>query len=134
MQAKQKVLFLKFFLGWLERPKHFQVGLSIPPDFPYLRRYVIEDEVESPWHSIDAKAVFHKLGAKIIYLYREPISQYLSIQRGRRSELEGSGTAWHCFEKNQSKCPKKPQKKTEQVALALALSLALALAPPLPRF
>lgn len=66
---------------------------------------------EELWHNVDARAVFRKLGARIVYLYREPIDQYLSIQRGRRSELRGSGTAWHCFEANQSKCPAKPKLK-----------------------
>lgn len=113
-EHKQKVLFLKFFLGWLERPKGVKVGLEIPQDYPFLRRYVEpgyaipEDEA---WHSIDARAVFRRLNARIIYLYREPIAQYLSIQRGRRSELSGSGSAWHCFEANQSKCPAKPKTK-----------------------
>lgn len=86
------------------RPHGFRVGLEIPKSFPYLRRYVIDDDQpDDPWYSIDAKAVFKSLNARIIYLYREPIAQYLSIQRGRRSELKGSGTAWHCFEANQSK-------------------------------
>lgn len=110
-EFKQRVLFLKFFLGWLERPASFKVGLDIPNDFDYLRRYAINGEIESEWHSIDANAVFERLDARIVYLYREPIAQYLSIQRGRRSELRGSGTAWHCFEKNQSLCPKKPEGK-----------------------
>ena len=113
-EHKQKVLFLKFFLGWLERPKGVKVGLDIPSDYPFLRRYVEPGTViseEDAWSSIDARAVFRKLNARIIYLYREPIAQYLSIQRGRRSELSGSGTAWHCFEANQSKCPAKPKSK-----------------------
>jgi hypothetical protein len=40
--------------------------------------------------------------------------RYLSIQRGRRSELRGSGTAWHCFETNQSKCPAKPKSASDE--------------------
>ncbi|KOO23116.1 putative galacturonosyltransferase 3-like protein [Chrysochromulina tobinii] len=115
-EFKQRVLFLKFFLGWLERPKDFEVGLQIPDDYPYLRRYVLNGQIDDEWHSIDAKAVFEKLGAKIIYLYREPIAQYLSIQRGRQKELDavpGVGAAWHCFEKNESLCPKAPKKKED---------------------
>ncbi len=114
-EYKQKVLFLKFFLGWLERPRDFDVGLEIPDDYPYLRRYVLNGQIDSQMHSIDAKAIFKRLDAKIVYLYREPVAQYLSIQRGRKKELEGSGTAWHCFEQNQSKCPNKPTRKEEQL-------------------
>lgn len=112
-EFKQRVLFLKFFLGWLERPKDFKVGLEIPTEAPYLRRYAMKGQLDDAWHSIDAYAVFAALDAKIIYLYREPIAQYLSIQRGRRSELRGSGAAWHCFEKNQSLCPKQPKSKAD---------------------
>ena len=90
------------------------MGLEIPSDYPFLRRYVepgtAVDEADL-YYSIDARAVFRSLNARIIYLYREPIAQYLSIQRGRRSELRGSGTAWHCFEVNQSNCPVKPKVK-----------------------
>ena len=111
-EHKQHVLFLKFFLGWLERPRGAKVGLDVAADYPFLRRFV---EPGSPISDadrmdvVDARQVFKRLNARIIYLYREPIAQYLSIQRGRRSELRGSGTAWHCFEVNQSKCPAKPK-------------------------
>ena len=88
--------------------------LAIRDDYPFLRRFVepgAEVDAADKFSLVDARAVFRRIRARIIYLYREPISQYLSIQRGRRSELEDSGTAWHCFEENQSKCPAKPTKK-----------------------
>ena len=70
-EHKQKVLFLKFFLGWLERPKGVKVGLEIPQDYPFLRRYVEPGYVipeDEAWYSIDARAVFRRLNARIIYL------------------------------------------------------------------
>ena len=54
-------------------------------------------------------------------MHRDPVAQYLSIQRGRLAELrEGGGEvapggklgteekAWHCFESDPAKCPKRP--------------------------
>jgi hypothetical protein len=72
------VLFLKFFLGWLERPHGAKVGLDIPSDFPFLRRFVEPDapvdEAEA-FDLVDARTVFRRLDARVIYLYREPTAQ-----------------------------------------------------------
>ena len=60
--------------------------------------------------------VFRRLNARIIHLYRDPIAQYLSIQRGRESEVKGKGDmSWHCFDANASSCGKKSEPSTMHV-------------------
>jgi hypothetical protein len=104
-ENSQRVLFFKFFTDWLA-PREVQKHLLYPRNSPFLRRYLRPGQTdEDAWHSVDALAVFRKLKARVVHLYREPISQYISVQIARRSELRGSGAAsWHCFDADQSKC------------------------------
>jgi hypothetical protein len=104
-EKSQRVLFFKFFTDWLA-PREVQKHLLYPRDSPFLRRYLRPRQTnEDAWHSVDALAVFRGLKARFVHLYREPISQYISVQIARRSELRGSGAAsWHCFDADQSKC------------------------------
>ena len=104
-ENSQRVLFFKFFTDWIA-PREVQKHLLYPRNSPFLRRYLRPGQTdEDAWHSVDALAVFRVLNARVVHLYREPISQYISVQIARRSELRGSGAAsWHCFDADQSKC------------------------------
>merc|ERR1712137_137169 len=55
---------------------------------------------ELTWDAVNILSVLHRLNAKIIAFHRDPLAQYLSIQRGRVAELQGSNSAWHCFDES----------------------------------
>jgi hypothetical protein len=102
-EPEQRVLFIKFFLSWLE-PEAGSSKLAMPGN-EYQRRFAVSGGAsiaggghDEAWNLVDVRSVFERLGARFVSLTRDPISTYLSIQKGRAREAHGDGdSAWHCF-------------------------------------
>ena len=111
-EASHGVLFLKLFLAWLEPPTPGR--LQMPPNtfqrrFARVELQVTSASTEEAFDLVDVRAVFARLSARILFMHREPIAQYVSIQRGRLFEAKctprtDKADAWHCFDADPSKC------------------------------
>lgn len=126
-EASHGVLFLKLFLAWLEPPTPGR--LQMPPN-AFQRRFA-RDELqvasasqEEAFDLVDVRVVFSRLAARILFMHREPIAQYVSIQRGRLFEAKGTprtdkADAWHCFDADPSKCAQSQASGAEAIEVDL---------------